>query len=260
MLVGGDYDTKGLERCGPAVAIKAAKHGLGKSLCQCQTVRDCQIWGMELARWLANQRSFHGLVPASFPDLKVLQNYNKPVVPTDGQLLNLRGLKNGWNQPIDEIKLLEVTSSRFNIWGRLYMNWVGPVLLTKSIMNEDRPTPAYDPHEIKIVKQRGKKDQEGDSPVTLERTITFSPFEFTALTRSDFEGGERQGYWTGVREDSFDRGHRVKWEFPTFIIEKLLPGGVPDSPPKAPAKNKRKSQGKNEDTELDPTPRKRPRK
>ncbi|KAF2681803.1 hypothetical protein K458DRAFT_420565 [Lentithecium fluviatile CBS 122367] len=66
-------------------------------------------------------------------DIKILNKYNRPTVSTNDQLRNLRGLRGGWDRPIDELKLLDLTSFRFNIWGDRYMRWVGRVLLTKCL-------------------------------------------------------------------------------------------------------------------------------
>jgi len=48
MLVGGDYNLKGLPGCGPATAMRAIRAGLGRTLCQCKTKRDTQLWRISL--------------------------------------------------------------------------------------------------------------------------------------------------------------------------------------------------------------------
>jgi Holliday junction resolvase YEN1 len=48
MLVGGDYDTTGLPGCGPSMALKAIRKGLGQTLCVCRSQRDCDVWRTQL--------------------------------------------------------------------------------------------------------------------------------------------------------------------------------------------------------------------
>jgi Holliday junction resolvase YEN1 len=62
----------------------------------------------------------HGIgVPFGFPDFKTVVKYNSPKVTADEVLNEHAHLKLDYPKPINELKLLEVTSSRFNIWGRL---------------------------------------------------------------------------------------------------------------------------------------------
>ena len=58
MLVGGDYDTKGLPGCGPSKALRAVKAGLGMTLCQCQSKRDLQSWRLSLENVLKCMNRF----------------------------------------------------------------------------------------------------------------------------------------------------------------------------------------------------------
>jgi Holliday junction resolvase YEN1 len=187
MLCGGDYDMQGLPQCGPNIALRLVKAGLGSSLCLCMTKADCIKWREELV--VAIQKMpFRGSVPFDYPNIKTLVKYKEPNISSDSQLLDLRGLRNGWERPIDELKLLELTSCRFNIWGKLYMNWVAPVLLTKYLVARDRSLPPQDDHGIKLTRRVKNKDER-----PLERKLTFSPFGLTSLQKKDFEG-ERAGY------------------------------------------------------------------
>ncbi|PSN65968.1 PIN domain-like protein [Corynespora cassiicola Philippines] len=237
MLCGGDYDTKGLEKCGPTLAIQAVKAGLGTSLCRCRTKQDCVDWREQFVSWMP--KKYHGLVPFDYPDLKTLNKYNKPTISTDDQLRNLRSLRHGWYQPIDEINLLNLTSSRFNVWGRGYMHWVGPVLLTRALANPDAVRHEGNPYDVKITKRRAKKVADEDTERAFVQKITFSPFPLTTLSRQDFEG-DRTGYWTGRTDQLFDGDHREEWEaFPNHLLRKYLPAEVLD-PPASEPKNRRK--------------------
>jgi Holliday junction resolvase YEN1 len=240
MLVGGDYDVKGLPQCGPSLAMQAVKQGLGRRLCACQDQKDCGIWTMELAVFLKSSARGRDIkIPPGFPDFTILQKYYEPKVTSDADLLNKSQLKLDHVRPIQELKLLTLTSERFNIWGRLYMNWVGPVLLTRSLSARDPSLPPELLHHIKFPKQRAKKT-ENEPPVrSFERKLTFSPFGVTTLSRADFEG-ERLGCWNGDKESLFDPEHRVECEYPEYWLRKVLPADALDSPAASKPTPKRK--------------------
>ncbi|KAF1958081.1 PIN domain-like protein, partial [Byssothecium circinans] len=235
MLCGGDYDMRGLPGCGKAFAPRAVKAGFGTSLCRCRTQMDCVKWRGDFVDWIQKQRRFGVSVPYDYPDIKILNKYNALKISLDEQLLNLRGLKSGWERPIDELKLLELTSSRFNIWGRLYMNWIGPVLLTKYLAARDPSLPPCNDHQIQP-KRRMKKD----GPRPLERNLSFSPFGLTSLQRKDFEG-DRAGYWTNCMSDPFEPDYRVEKEIPEYLLRKVLLPEVLDPPPTQKTSRKRKA-------------------
>lgn len=241
MLCGGDYDTKGLPGCGSSIAIGAVRAGLGTSLCQCRTRTDCMIWRDQLSSYFQTRRARSVVVPPDFPNIKTLEKYNRPKISADDRLLNLR---NFWDAPIKELDLLEVTSSHFNIWGKLYMNWVGPVLLTKALVARDLTLPKQHIHQIKLTKQRAKKDStQPPSPQPL-RPLTFSPFGLTTLSQKDFEV-ERAGYWTSRVEDLFEPHYTVKAEIPTYLLQRALPPDMlapPPAPQKTPSKRKRRAE------------------
>ena len=158
MLVGGDYDVKGLPQCVPSLALQAVKQGLGRRLVACRDQMECGLWAVELAMFLektARGRSID--IPLGFPDFRTLQKYYNPKVTSDEDLLNKSRLSLDCVRPIQELKLLTLTSQRFNIWGRLYMNWVGPVLLTRSLTTRDPSLPLEPIHHMKFPKQRVKK-------------------------------------------------------------------------------------------------------
>jgi Holliday junction resolvase YEN1 len=255
MLVGGDYDTKGLPGCGPSMALRMIKKGLSQSLCACRSQRDCDNWSILMAEGLQSSGGRAIDVPPRFPDFKTLVKYNSPKVTGDDALENNPKLNLDNMRPINELKLLEVTSSRFNKWGREYMNWVGPVLLTRALSNRSSTLPREVVHGIKLVNERGKKTDTGLPARVFERKLSFSPFGFTTLRKEDFEG-ERLGYWSGKAEDLFDPDYRVKdRELPIYWLRKVLPPDVLDPPPAEPKRKpvKRKKQDETMDAS-DPHP------
>ncbi|KAF2278258.1 PIN domain-like protein [Westerdykella ornata] len=237
MLCGGNYDTKGLPGCGKATAIRAVKAGLGRGLCRCRTQQECRLWSLELGTFLRRE------IPSDFPKIKTLEKYLRPNISSDERLRNLRCLEKGWDQPINELELLKITGMNFNIWGKSYMNKVEPILLTRSLVLAAAESSAVqgNPHAIRLVKQRAKKDVT-QTPL-LERKLTFSPFALTSLRRSDFEG-ERLGYWDGAKDIPFDPEHRVECEIPYYLLEQGLSADVLNPPTPSPKKTtgKRKRQ------------------
>jgi Holliday junction resolvase YEN1 len=262
MLVGGDYDTKGLPGCGPSMALKMIKKGLGPSLCACRSQRECDAWSMLLTECLYSSGGRAIDVPPRFPDFKTLVKYNTPKVTSDEVLKNNAKLNLDNMRPINELKLLEVTSSRFNMWGRKYMNCVGPVLLTRSLSSRSSTLPREVVHGIKLVKERPKKTDSGLPAPVFERKLSFSPFGVTTLRKEDFEG-ERLGYWNGDAKELFDPNYRVEMrELPIYWLQKVLPPDVLDSPPAEPkAKSvKRKKQAEATEASDPPAPAKKQRK
>ncbi|CAN9268483.1 unnamed protein product [Alternaria alternata] len=233
MLVGGDYDVKGLPQCGPSLALQAVKQGLGRRLVACRDQMECGLWAVELAMFLektARGRSID--IPLGFPDFRTLQKYYNPKVTSDEDLLNKSRLSLDCVRPIQELKLLTLTSQRFNIWGRLYMNWVGPVLLTRSLTTRDPSLPLEPIHHMKFPKQRVKKTDDEPPMRTFERKLTFSPFGVTSLGQADFEGA-RLGHWNGDKETLFDPDYRVECEFPEYWLRKVLPADILYPPSRA---------------------------
>ena len=107
LLARGDYNTEGLRGCGSKTASVVAKreHALARTLCHASK-SDLPAWRQALQKALKRHgRSGSTEVPWTFPDWKALGHYRSPTVSTNEQLHDLRGLKNGWDRPIDQIKL-----------------------------------------------------------------------------------------------------------------------------------------------------------
>ena len=258
MLCGGDYDTTGLQGCGSVTALRAVKAGLGTTLCQCRTQQDCSIWAQQLARFLQHApRNRHTQVPPTFPDVKILNKYRNPTVSTDEKLFNLRGLSNGWDQLPDEPRLLNFTCQRFNIWGKLYMNWLASVLLTKAIVAGKLPQDSRNLLQIKVTPTRPRKIDGPPAPPPLERKITFSAFSVSTFTPDDFQGSVsdfenwKAYYWTNPSNQPFDPEYRVECEMPVFLLSKILPIEVLETPPKTTKKIRQKRSRQTEESGTD---------
>ncbi|KAK3669870.1 hypothetical protein LTR78_010251 [Recurvomyces mirabilis] len=102
MLSGGDYNVKGLPGCGPQTARPVAKDHWSVAT----AARDVQL--NQLPQWrkaleLTLRKCGKVMqVPASFPDFKALGHYREPAISTVDQLHTLRGLRQGWDRPIDQ--------------------------------------------------------------------------------------------------------------------------------------------------------------
>lgn len=266
MLVGGDYHPTGLPGCGAGIALAAVREGnLAHALCLCRNQRDCADWSIRLAGFLQTKPRARNLrIPAGFPDFKILQKYYKPKVTSDELLQRNESLNLAVARPIREHELLEVTSSRFNIWGRLYMNWVGPVLLMQSLLRRNISQTKEVVHDIKLTKQHVSKSEEVTALRLWERKITFSPFGVTSLRKEDFEGGEREGMWEGKRDMPFDSTYRVECDYlPVYWLQRVLPPDIFNPPPHAPKQkgSKRKAQSEADNgATLSPAPEERKKK
>jgi Holliday junction resolvase YEN1 len=236
MLAGGDYG-KGLVGCGPKTAMKVVKRGLGQSLCMCRSQQGCDAFGLQLDQVLRASGGHGVVVPHGFPDFKTLVMYNSPKVSSDESLRNSAKLNLDNARPINELKLLEFTSSRFSIWGLGYMNWVGLVLLTRYMSRRSPALPRELLHGIRLTERRINKTDNANPAQKLERKLKFSPFGLTSLQRKDFEG-ERQGYWDGDSKTHFDPNHRVTFEIPKYWLRKVLPPEILDPPPPEPKKRR----------------------
>lgn len=121
MVVGGDYNVNGLERCGPETALKAAQSSLGKSLCNAKIQEDCNEWrNRVLVPWFKKGKLSID-VPSSFPSFQLLQWYNKPKILADTAVSNNPELQQNYMRMPRERNLLMVTSHRFNTLGTGYM-------------------------------------------------------------------------------------------------------------------------------------------
>jgi holliday junction resolvase YEN1 len=114
-------------------------------------------------------------VPWTFPDFKALGHYCNPAVSTTEQLRNLRGLKHGWDRPMDQPQLRMFLRERFNFTTREWMKHIMPVHLARALARAS-PEQRLENLDfgIKLKKTRKKK---GDDFAALhaEVKITFSP-------------------------------------------------------------------------------------
>ncbi|KAF2033212.1 hypothetical protein EK21DRAFT_109345 [Setomelanomma holmii] len=159
MLAGGDYDIYGLARCGAATALKAAQAGLGLSLCKSKSQEDCERWTANVLLRYFKKEGVTISIPARFPVFQTLQKYNDPKVLPDNVLQRNAELRPDYKHKVDEVELLLITSHRYNTWGKGYMDWVAPTLLTQALANQNA-APSHDLatwHAIELIGKQGRK-------------------------------------------------------------------------------------------------------
>jgi Holliday junction resolvase YEN1 len=221
ILAGGDYHP-GLSGCGAGLAQQVVQEGtLARELCECRNQLDCTRWRTKLTAVLRNYHSVKGMVvpPPDFPQYDVLKQYCRPTV-TPGHLLRKARLDLAFSRPLQERELLQVTSSRFNIWGKLYMDHVGPILLTRALVQKDSASLNNILQGIKPKKQHKSDKAEVMELRSVQRAIRFCPFEVTTLQRTDFEDGNLKGMWVNKRGVPFDPGYVVECDhFPAILLQ-----------------------------------------
>ncbi|KAJ3982066.1 hypothetical protein F5890DRAFT_1532113 [Lentinula detonsa] len=140
---GGDYGT-GLDNCGIKISYGLARAGFGKSLCQAALNHDensvelrdfLQQWKKQLAHELKTNASgflprkspkLSSSIPESFPDIKVLLAYLKPVTSEslgrseryDDLIVDLGG-RDGWLKKDPSLPLLAEMCEFYFEWGFL---------------------------------------------------------------------------------------------------------------------------------------------
>lgn len=79
LLVGGDYEPKGLPGCGAVNGLKVAKSGIGASLCKATTPQEYAVWRDRILPAFFRKENIDVPVsPASFPSFNTFRKYNHP--------------------------------------------------------------------------------------------------------------------------------------------------------------------------------------
>ncbi|GAB1736333.1 hypothetical protein NU219Hw_g6998t1 [Hortaea werneckii] len=245
MLAGGDYDTQGLRGCGPKTAAKASRTEFGVA----NKARDIHQYPQRVGLW--RQALDHVLkrsgsnveIPASFPNQKALGNYLYPNISPPEVLDNLRALRFGWDQKIDQSKLRKLLRERFNIWTKGFINHFAPIYLARALA---RTTPERRSENLQYAVQlkrtrKAKDDTEASTPSEVK--ITFSPLpamEIDLSQKPPEEDWDLPG-WKAKDGTSYDPLQKIDAEILRCFLDHGLPeGGV--APPPEPAK-KRKRKG-----------------
>ncbi|KAK8204597.1 hypothetical protein M8818_005035 [Zalaria obscura] len=225
VLSGGDYG-KGLQSVGPVNAEKLVRWRGGRLGALMAEMRNDRygrmMWREELLIALTELRCWVD-VPPDFPRELIVRKYRDPKVSTPEQLVELRGLRGGWNKDVNELRLRAFLSERFNFWAKGYIRNVLPMLLARRL---SRTQPGAESQntvlDIQLVHKRRRGGQESpDQDQAKERTISFNPL---ALTTLDLTFQPEEEDWTrlATKQGPFDPAARVEIE----LLECVLVNGM----------------------------------
>lgn len=155
IIVGGDYDPKGLMQCGPKLALEATQQGYAVSLVRAFENGDMAAWRQKFKQFLENQGS-HILLPIGFPSTQLLRDYIRPKVSSEQELRS--GLS--WNLEVDNMALQALINSRCN-FSVQENSWVVRMLLTRKLLFRDK----FDELELDSVRGVWSKDS-GNIPMS----------------------------------------------------------------------------------------------
>jgi Holliday junction resolvase YEN1 len=156
-LSGGDYEQSGLKNVGPkkVVEILRCENGLSKALYEASE-SDLPAWRQQLAKYFEGKGS-NIRIPPDFPRMRNVNNYNNPVVSSEGAL---HRRFHASRPAIDEERLKKFLRDSFGsvFTGEHYVKWIVPILLVSILLNR---TPGKDPRQAGLDLQL-KKETESD--------------------------------------------------------------------------------------------------
>ena len=219
-LNGGDYDTTGLKGCGPKLAIRAARRGLGKTLCDAiETGTGMGFWRSELVDFLREQRN-HLEVPHNYPSADKVRLYFKPLVSRPHELANLNFLRIGWALDVDEAKLREHLRDHYNFFTKEYIKHIVPVLLARSFVQANPEKQAFIGRCDMQPAKRSKKETE--EAAESSRKISFKAIEVTRIDIGESVAKdltmERQ-----KKGPPFDPDEKTECEFLDVVLRHVFP-------------------------------------
>lgn len=226
MLAGGDYDPVGVRGCGANLAYRAAKRGLGNTLCQTPD-RELFYFRDHL------HPLFRGKdveIPHDWPKLRHLNNYWNPKVSSPEELHDLNALRNnGWDREIDQPKLRTFLQERFQIWTKGYMKHILPVLLVRALSKTALSPLNSNPYSVEIVRSR-KQQSATECEDTLTRKIKFLPHN---LVDFDLTVPPKEEDWSKLATKSdgaFDPGSKIDCEVLEIVLRTSLPASLFEAP------------------------------
>lgn len=182
ILAGADY-SRGLGGCGAKIVRMAAQASLGMSLCEAESQADCDRWRTRVLEPFFKLKKISLRVPSDFPSFTMLQYYNHPRTHSQANHRKNPQFAYGFRRSFNERSLLDMTSKRFNIWGKEYMDRIVPTMLTSMLADRNIALPIEVLRGIEMVATKWKKDQPSTEAV---RKIIFCPFSVTRLDQALF--------------------------------------------------------------------------
>ncbi|KAK4539159.1 hypothetical protein LTR36_001196, partial [Oleoguttula mirabilis] len=241
MLSGGDYDTQGLKGCGPQIAKLVARREYGVARAACHVKQDqLPVWREALQKTLG--LCGRGMdVPITVPDYKALGHYREPAVSTPEQLDNLRGLRQGWERPIDQTKLRVFLRLRFNFDTKSFLKHIAPLYLTRALARTTAEL-RVENLQYAIQLKRTRKPKEGEAaPPKTEVKVTFCPVPAIGIDLS--QQPPEEDWSKRVEKDGtpYDPVQNVECEVLSCLLRHGLPERALETVP-TPARRKRKSE------------------
>ncbi|KAK3655209.1 hypothetical protein LTR56_003630 [Elasticomyces elasticus] len=240
LLSGGDYCTKGLPGCGPQTA---------------RLENQLPIWREALKKLLRLHRN-SAEVPAGFPEFKALENYRDPIISTPEQLDDLRGLRQGWDRPIDQRKLRILLRDRFHFGTREYLKHIAPTYLARALARAT-PEQRVENLQYEVVLKRTQKrktaDGEGAPPKAM-RKIMFLAAPAVEINLSERPPEEDWSAWDGKDGTPYDPMRPIEGE----VLDCFLRHGLPEDAlvTAPPPTRKRRKVDEEDDAEILPAPKK----
>lgn len=133
IIVGGDYNPRGLVQCGPKFALEAIRQGFGVSLARSFENGDMTAWRQKFKQFLEQQGS-HVFLSIGFPSTQLLRDYIKPNVSSEQRLRS--GIS--WNSQVDNAALRAIITTRYNFSVQENISWVVRMLLARRLLFRDR--------------------------------------------------------------------------------------------------------------------------
>lgn len=248
MLVGGDYNQIGLKGCGPVIAKNLIRNckGIGHRLVKCKNQMDCDSWRKELKQALLQIPGGKSVeVPSNYPSYNILKLYMDPKVSREQDLEKLSFIRNRPAHEFDEKKLyFQITTGYFNQWGKLYMENVTPIFLTRWLLVGSGTRGVDNPHQVQLVKTRPKAGSANVESSYVK--VKFSPFGLSTLPldmyKKDWQkvGPKERDF----KEQVYDPKFTVRFDYaPRALIQKVLPQLFATTPKavRTPKSSKRKT-------------------
>lgn len=209
IIVGGDYDPKGLTQCGPKLALEAIRQGYGVSLARAFEKGDITAWRQKFKQFLENQGS-HIILPIGFPGTQLLRDYMRPLVSSEQELRSALS----WNLEVDNTAIRDLITSRYNFSVQENISWVVRMLLTRRLLFRDK----LDELALEFVRSVSSKDS-GNIP--MSKVSFLLP---TIMAKHLLESWPVKITKAASRIKPYEHVDRIECDIPDSITQVAFPG------------------------------------
>lgn len=209
IIVGGDYEPKGLVQCGPKLALEAIREGHGLRLVRAFENGDMTAWRQKFKQFLEHQGN-HVLPPIGFPSTDLLRNYIKPKVSREQELRS--GLS--WSSQVDNAALRNIITSRYNFSVQENISWVVRMLLARRLLLRER----LDELALNFVRKASSKES-GNIPMSKVSFLLPS-----IMPRHLLESWPVKITKAASRIKPYEHVDRIECDIPDSITNLAFPG------------------------------------